>query len=259
MSQWIERSADEDAVAALIAEGETPLIARLLALRGVTAQTLEQYRRPKWSDLPPPDELPGIADAAAAVLAMLKSGRRIVIFGDYDCDGVCATAILVLVLRRLSEVLKASASPSAQVVAFIPRRLTEGYGLSEASVARMFEEYPDAAMVLTVDNGVNAVEHIASLKAKGMAVVVTDHHLPGEALPAADALVNPKVSAPSALEELCGAAVAYFLARQLFRLVREETGRDDVAGGMNGALLEMASLATVTDIMPLAGINARSC
>lgn len=248
---WVERQVDESAVASLVAAGESPLFARLLALRGVTDQTRELFRSPKWSDIPEPDELPGIAEAANAVLAMLKSGRKIVIFGDYDCDGLCATAILTLVLRRLSEVL----GVEADVAAFIPERLTEGYGLSDASVARMMDAHPDVAMLLTVDNGVNAVEQIAALKSQGIAVVVTDHHLPGETLPVADALVDPKVAAPPHLGELCGAMVAYFLARSLFRIVRSETGRDDVAGGMNGALLEMASLATVTDIMPLAGIN----
>ncbi len=248
---WIERSVDGSAVAGLTAAGETPLFARILAARGVTAETLARFRHPKWSDIPGPEELPRIPEAANAVLAMLKTGRKIVIFGDYDCDGVCATAILTLVLRRLSDVLGAG----AQIAPFIPERLTEGYGLSDASVARMLVAHPDAAMVLTVDNGVNAVEQIAALKRRGIAVVVTDHHLPGDTLPAADVLVDPKVAAPPHLGELCGATVAYFLARSLFRLVRDLTGRDDVAGGMNGALLEMASLATVTDIMPLVGIN----
>lgn len=248
---WVERQADESAVAGLVAAGESPLFARLLALRGVTAETRTLFRSPKWSDIPEPDELPGVVDAAREVIAMLKTGRKIVIFGDYDCDGLCATAILTLVLRRLALVL----GVKSQIVAFIPERLTEGYGLSDSSVSRMYEAHPDIAMLLSVDNGVNAVEQIAALKSKGVAVIVTDHHLPGETLPDADVLVNPKVSAPPHLDELCGAMVAYFLARELFRVVRAETGRDDVAGGMNGALLEMASLATVTDIMPLVGIN----
>lgn len=248
---WVERSADEAVVTKLIEAGETPLFARLLALRGVTADTLRVFRSPKWGDIPEPDELPGIADAARAVLDMLKTGRKIVIFGDYDCDGLCATAILTLVLRRLSAVL----GVDSQIATFIPERLTEGYGLSDASVARMLESNPDVAMVVTVDNGVNAIAQIDALKTKGISVVVTDHHLPGEELPAADVLVDPKVAAPPHLSELCGAMVAYFLARSLFRLVRDETGRDDVAGGMNGSLLVMGSLATVTDIMPLVGIN----
>ncbi len=251
---WVERSADVEIVAALIARGETPLVARLLALRGVTPETLDEFRSPKWSDLPPPDTLPGVAAAAGAVLDALKKGRKIVVFGDYDCDGLCATAILVLVLRRLAGVFGVE-NAEDRVAAFIPARLTEGYGLSDSSVARMLATHPDAAMIVTVDNGINAVEQIAALKARGLSVVVTDHHLPGETLPDADVVVDPKVNAPASLSELCGAAVAYFLARHLFRIVRDETGRSDVAGGLNGALLEMASLATVTDIMPLCGIN----
>lgn len=248
---WVERQVDASVVAGLEAAGESPLFARLLALRGVTADTREFFRNPQWSDIPEPGELPGVAEAAASVLERLKSGGKIVIFGDYDCDGLCATAILTLVLRRLADVLGVKSS----IEPFIPGRLTEGYGLSDASVARMLEEHPDIAMLLTVDNGVNAVEQIAALKTKGISVIVTDHHLPGDVLPDADVIVNPKVAAPEHLSELSGATVAYFLARALFRLVRAQTGRDDVAGGMNGALLEMASLATVTDIMPLIGIN----
>ena len=125
--------------------------------------------------------------------------------------------------------------------------------MNAASLARMLRENPDAGLVVTVDNGVNAVDEVAELSERGVDVVVTDHHLPGENLPAAVALVNPKVSAPARLGVLCGAGVAFMLANA----VVSEAKRLGMYSGpsVGGPLLVMAGLATVTDIMPLAGQN----
>ena len=223
------------------------IIARLLADRGITDEkSIADYFSPSLSNLSKPEELPGIAAAADAVLAAVQARRRIVVFGDYDCDGVCATAIAMKAIATLTD-------DPERVVPFLPDRLTEGYGMSDRSVARMLAENPDVGLVVTVDNGINSIEQVADLKAKGIATVVTDHHLPSPTLPEAEAIVDPKVAAPDHLANLCGAGVAFLLAN---RIMSEAKRRGLYAGeNIGGPLLVLAGLATVTDIMPLVGQN----
>ena len=219
------------------------IIRELLERRGISGEALESYLHPSISALAKPEELPGVIEAADVLLSAIAAGDEIVVFGDYDCDGVSATAILSTTLRAMG----------ARVSAFIPNRLTEGYGMSEASISRMLRENPGVRMIVTVDTGINTVDQVAELKTKGLSVVVTDHHLPGEVLPAADALVDPKVAAPPHLENLCGAGVAFLLAN---RVTAEAKRRGMYTGGsIGGPLLVLAGLATVTDIMPLLGQN----
>ena len=220
-----------------------PIVAKILALRGVSAAEVGEFLEPSLAGLADPCGLPGISEAAEAILPFVAARRPIAVFGDYDCDGVSATAILVLALRRLGAVVEP----------FVPERLAEGYGMSEASVARLLREQPDVALVITVDNGINSADCVRRLKEKGVAVVITDHHLPGAELPAADALVDPKVAAPRQFEDLCGAGVAFLLARRLVTRAKE-TGLY-TGGPVGGPLLVLAGLATVTDIMPLLGQN----
>ena len=221
----------------------SPIVAKLLEDRGITAADLEFYLQPTIDKLAKPEELPGIVEAADFILDSVVYRRKIVVFGDYDCDGICATAILSRTLRALG----------GTVSEFIPNRLTEGYGMSEASVARMLKDNPGVGLVVTVDNGINSVAEVTNLKRKWCSVVVTDHHLPGEELPDANAIVDPKVSAPEHLQDLCGAGVAFLLAN---RIVSEAKRRGIYKGpSVGGPLLVMAGLATVTDVMPLLGQN----
>ena len=225
------------------------LLTRLLAARGVSAADLPAYFKPDIRNLAAPEDLPGVVEAADIILAALADGRRIAVFGDYDCDGVCATAILLRCLRCLVTDGRAD----ERVVPFLPNRLDEGYGMTDAALARLLREHPDVGLVVTVDNGINSVTQVADLKGRGISVVITDHHLPGSEKPAADALIDPKVAAPASLEGLCGAGVAFFLAN---RVVSEAKRRGLYAGPcVAGPLLVLAGLATVTDIMPLRGQN----
>ena len=218
-----------------------PLVENLLRRRGI--EDFEKFLSPSLADCSRPEDLPGVIGAADAVLDAVCEHHPIVVFGDYDCDGICATAILVRTLTVLG----------ARVEPFLPDRLNEGYGMSEKSVARMLADNPDVRLVVTVDNGINSVEAIAELKSRGVETVVTDHHLPGPELPAALALVNPKVSAPKRLASLCGAGVALLLAQ---RLINEARRRGIYQGPpIGGPLLVLAGLATVTDIMPLLDDN----
>ena len=221
------------------------ILLRLLDARGLKGAALEAYLNPSLKDLAEPQSLPGIEAATEVILASVARKEKIVIFGDYDCDGISATAILMKTISAIA--------PEVPLAAFLPDRLTEGYGMSAPSLKRLLEEHGDVKLVVTVDNGINAVEPVAALRARGIRVVITDHHLPGETGPEADALVNPKVAAPAALESLCGAAVAYMLAGAL---VMEAKRRGLYVGApVAGPLLVLAALATVTDIMPLLGQN----
>lgn len=227
-------------------EGIPQFIVDILARRGICGEELERFFDPSLSRLESPEALPGAAKAAEDILSFVEKKRRIVVFGDYDCDGICATAILTNVLRAVS------ANRDA-IVPFLPKRLEEGYGMSEAAIRRMLLEVPDVSIVITVDNGIASVEQVRMLRARGIAVIVTDHHLPGEVLPEADVLVNPKVAAPASLSILCGAGVAFMLAGALVKQARE---RGLYAGpSLCAPLLVLAGLATVTDIMPLTGQN----
>ena len=140
------------------------ILKALLLRRGMSEEEISLYLKPSIADLPLPESLPGIAEASKVLCDALESRSRIVVFGDYDCDGVCAAAILMSALQALGAI----------VSAFLPERLQEGYGMSDASVARMLKEYPDVKLVVTVDNGINSVRQIADLKSRGINVVVTD-------------------------------------------------------------------------------------
>lgn len=245
MAVWRQRQADPDRVASLKALGHGDIVSRVLVLRGQDAQSVEEYLRPSLKRLAAPSELPGVERAADIIL---DQPGDVVVFGDYDCDGVSATAIMLSALNAIRPGCAA---------AFIPERLSEGYGMSDRAVGRMLKEHPDVKLVVTVDNGIGALKYVKALKARGVKVVVTDHHLAGDDLAelesAADALVNPKVAAPDKLSDLCGAGVAFILAGALVEKARQRGIYSGPAIG--GPLLVMAGLATVTDIMPLTGQN----
>lgn len=242
-ARWRERAHDEAQVDKLSAAGLAPVVARVLSARGLTADAVEEFFDPALARLARAADLPGITAAVEVILPFVAARREIVVFGDYDADGVCASAILVRTLRKLGGVADA----------FIPGRFTEGYGMTEASLSRLLEEHPDVALVITVDNGITAPREVESLKARGIAVVVTDHHLPGAELPASDALVNPRVETLPGCDGLCGAGVAFFLATALAQ-VAVARGMYD-GGKFSGPLLVLAGVATVADLMPLTDQN----
>ena len=224
---WRERRADETDEAraeAFRTAGLPPILARLLASRGVTEEGREAFLDPSLTRLARSDDLPGMTEAVQVILPFLHTKRKIVVFGDYDADGVCASAILVTALRRLG----------GNAEAFIPHRFGEGYGMTAASLERLWCEHADAALVVTVDNGISSPDEVAKLKVKGIRVVVTDHHLPGENLPKADALVNPRVQSCPGSADLCGAGIAFFLASALAQAATEKglyTGPSLKGGG----------------------------
>ena len=243
MAPWRERAADPSVTQALEKKGLSRILARILASRGLSPDDLESFLDPALSRLAEATSLPGVSDAVNTIIEFVASRRKIVVFGDYDADGVCATAILVRTIRILGGVADA----------FIPERFTEGYGMTDASLSRLFSEHPDMALVVTVDNGITAPREVEALRARGIAVVVTDHHLPGPELPVPDALVNPRVASSPGCENLCGAGVAFFLAAALAKEAKNRGIHD--GGKFSGPLLVLAGLATVADLMSLTGQN----
>ncbi|HVW19194.1 MAG TPA: single-stranded-DNA-specific exonuclease RecJ, partial [Solirubrobacteraceae bacterium] len=184
------------------------------------------------------DEFGGMREAVELIGRHLCAGAPIVVHGDYDVDGVCATAIAVRALRSLD----------ADVGWFLPSRAEDGYGLSRATVERLAAR--GTALLVTVDCGITAVDEVAAARAAGIDVVVTDHHAPrADGLLPDAPIVHPRVGGyPCA--DLCATAVAWMLARALLRAA----GRDPAEADVD---LDLVALATVADCVPLAGENRR--
>ncbi len=195
--------------------------------------------------LQPPTGMADLDRAVAALAPALRAGQRIVVVGDYDADGATATALMVLALRRLAA---ACGSDPECIDSFIPDRFSLGYGLSEAVVERLVPLGPD--WLITVDNGVSSLEGVAAAQEAGMGVVVTDHHSPGESLPAADAVVDPlRADDHFPSTALAGVGVAWYLALSLQRTLERD-------GALQGAvslleLLDLVAVGTVADLVPL--------
>ncbi|HTS01364.1 MAG TPA: single-stranded-DNA-specific exonuclease RecJ, partial [Thermoanaerobaculia bacterium] len=188
----------------------------------------------------------GLPEAVERLAATAARGGRIVVFGDYDCDGIGALAILTTALRRLG----------ADARAFIPHRLHDGYGLRAPALRRALEEHEPEGIV-TVDCGITAVETVAEATGRGVYVVVTDHHLPPAALPEGAVLVDPKLpGCRYPFKELCGAGLAWKLSEALLIHSGARAGVDASARRRwLASLAKIAALSTVADMVPLTGEN----
>ena len=214
-----------------------PVVQRIFAARGVFEPMQAEHR---LSRMLPPQQLGGIDAAVALLIEAIAGDWSIVIAGDYDCDGATGTAVAVRGLRMLG---------ARQVSYAIPNRFVHGYGLSPALVQSL---NPRPQLIVTVDNGVASVAGVAVAKALGIRVIVTDHHLPGEQLPAADAMVNPNLSGdgfPS--KALAGVGVMFYLLLALRSRMRESGVFGEGMGPDLSTLLDLVALGTVADLVPL--------
>jgi len=219
--------------------GVHPVLRRVYAARGVGAPSAIPSR---LADLLPPDTLGGI-DAAARLLAeAVRTDRRIVVVGDFDCDGATGVAVGVRGLRMLG----------ARHVAFqVPHRVLHGYGLTPGLVDAMEPLRPE--LVVTVDNGIACHAGIAAAKARGWDVLVTDHHLPGPKLPPADVIVNPNVPGDGfASKALAGVGVLFYVLLATRRRLREAGPGADADLSQ---LLDLVAVGTVADMVPLDANN----
>jgi len=245
--RWDEAGVNETAVRSLAeALGLSGPVARVLVARGVsTPEEAAVFLGPDLkTHLAGPFEFPGVRAAAERLWAAVRASREIVVFGDFDADGVAAAAVLVTALRKIGG--------TAEV--FLPARDTEGYGLTFAALNRCLAERVQLpGMLVTVDCGIGAVAEVAHLRGLGIEVIVTDHHEPGAELPSAEVIVNPLLGASPGAEHLCGAGVAFKVAHALAELGKANGWYQGKPFG--GELLTAVGLATVTDVVPLTGEN----
>ena len=239
-ARWILPEAPDPAVVRSLCD-ELMLpepICRLLALRGHSpAESAKRYLRPRLDQLLPPEQLLDLGRAVDRLVRAIRGGETILVHGDYDVDGISSTTLLTRAFRALG----------GTVVPFIPRRLADGYDLTDAGVRAARDA--GATVVVTRDCGTSAVAPVAALQSAGVDVIISDHHLPGGDLPNAFAILNPKrPGCGSEDKDLAAVGVAFKLALAVTRALG---GNENVVFGM----MDLVALATIADIAPLRGEN----
>lgn len=227
--------------AALLPQALHPVLARVYAARGaLDAASIA----PRLAALHPPQGFSGMAAAVALLGDVLAHDGRILIVGDYDCDGATGIAVGVRGLRMLG---------ARHVDYAVPNRFVHGYGLSPALVATLAQA-PD--LLITVDNGIAALDGVLAARARGCRVLVTDHHLPGAALPVADAILNPNLPGETfASRALAGVGVMFYLLLGLRAALRAQGHYRDGREPDLTPLLDLVALGTVADLVPLDANN----
>lgn len=224
----------------------SPLLAQCLLNRGFSEpEPISRFLEPRLKNLDDPFLLPNMRAAVERLCAARERNELVVIFGDYDVDGVTSTTLLVEFLRSLGW----------KVESYLPHRMEEGYGLSQSGVENCLAKFP-AKLLLAVDCGSTAVETIRWLNERGVDVLVLDHHQVSDPAPAACALVNPQLGLPTApsFRELCSVGLAFKLAHALVK-----HGRTAGLPGTDTAdirpFLDLVALGTIADLVPLTGEN----
>lgn len=217
-----------------------PILARIYAQRGI--ESTEQLERGLKYMLPL-DQLKGIESAAELLAEAISEQQRILIIGDFDCDGATSSALAVRALRMLG---------ATQVDYLVPNRFEYGYGLTPEIVAVAAERTPD--LIVTVDNGISSIDGVAAANQRGIRVLVTDHHLQGHELPAAAAIVNPNQQGdtfPS--KNLAGVGVIFYVMLGLRAVLREMGwfAEQEMTEPNLAELLDLVALGTVADVVPL--------
>jgi len=219
------------------AAGLSPLVTQLLFNRGIiTPSQVRSFLGTDESLLADPFLLTDMSRAVSRLYRALLSGETIAVYGDYDVDGITATAILV----------KGFSCLGSQAVPYIPHRLAEGYGLKSAALEQLREQ--GISLVVTVDCGITAVSQVEKAGRRGLDIIITDHHTPPVDLPPALALINPRLSGSAyPCKDLTGAGVAFKLLQALFQSLGRESELD--------GLFDLVALGTIADIAPLFGEN----
>ena len=202
---------------------------RLLLGRGMSEDSLYDYVHPSLDKLSSPYEIDGMKEAVARIEKAIKNKEKVLIYGDYDCDGICAISTLMLYLRD-----------KLNVFYFIPDRNKDGYGISIEALEKILA-YHSPKLVITVDTGITAIDEVEYLKSRGIETIVTDHHEPQDKIPDC-IVVDPKV-ARKGFYDLCGAGVA-------LKLVEALGGREEAK-----KYLDIVAIATIADVVPLKDDN----
>ncbi|GIW81654.1 MAG: single-stranded-DNA-specific exonuclease RecJ [Gemmatales bacterium] len=222
-----------------------PIVARLLLNRGMADPELaSRFLYTPFSGLRPPEELPGIGEAADRLFAAVQQKRRVCVYGDYDVDGLSGTAILWQCLHLLG----------TAVDYYIPHRLSEGYGLNAEALQQI--KATGASLVVTVDCGIASVKEAEEAKRLGLELIITDHHEPKERLPGADVIVHPRLAGSHyPFSALSGSGVAFKLA---WALCQRASGATKVTPKFREFLLDsvaLAALGIIADVVPLLDEN----
>ncbi len=244
--KWNLRAHDAQLVQSIErASGVSPVIAQLLALRGITRpEHVSSFLDLKMTGLRKPSELPGVDAAVDAIFESIDAKEKICIYGDYDADGMTSTAILYRCLKKLG----------TDVSYFVPNRLNDGYGVSNENLKKIQER--GAKLVVTVDCGITSVAEAKYATSIGLRMVITDHHHVGHELPDVAAIVHPGLPHdPYPFPGLCGAGVAFKLA---WALCQRRAGSEKLPESMRNflfAAVSLAAIGTVCDVVPLLDEN----
>ncbi|MSP91866.1 MAG: single-stranded-DNA-specific exonuclease RecJ [Myxococcales bacterium] len=251
---WVLHEPDPHAVAALTAAGHSPLLARLLALRGLrTPAAATAFLQPDLRSLPDPSTMADIDIAAARVADAVERGEKVCIYGDYDVDGITAAALL----HGLCEAI------GFAVEVFLPDRFRDGYGLHADRLQELCDR--GVTLVISVDCGTTAVAEIAAVRARGVDFIVCDHHQLGAVRPNATALLNPQrpeCGYPD--KDLSAVGIALVLC-QAVRRALDRRGWRRAGDGISAqrlelkGLVELAALGTIADVARLHGVNRVLC
>ena len=236
--RWLNSPVDSESVARLVREVKvSPLVARLLTQRGLAEPAAAHaFLHPSLAQLHPPERMAGMREAVERLGRALAAREKILIYGDYDVDGTMAVVVLLTALRRLG----------AEVEAYVPHRLTDGYGMRvpvvEEAAANGFR------VVISVDTGIREHTVLARARELGVDCIVTDHHLPDGHLPPACAILNPRRPDCSYPEKsLAGVGVAFKLAQVLLG--------DKMTEKLLQSYLKVVAIGTIADVVPLLGEN----
>lgn len=246
--QWIVKEAVSEGpdLEALASELRVPeALLRILAQRGyLEKEAISFFLGPKLENLSDPRELPNMEEAVARIWRAIDNEESILVFGDYDVDGLTSSALLVRILTALG---------ADSVDTYIPNRLTEGYGFSEDALKRCLSN-SDPDLIITVDCGTNALDSVRYAHSQGVDTVVTDHHQPSQKIAAAVAVVNPKIVPDSRHSTLAGVGVAFKLCQALLDQGRREK-RPDLEMIEMQRYSDLAAIGTIADVVPLRDEN----
>ena len=237
LKEWIVRAETAGGTALARELGTAPIIGQILWNRGLqTAEAARAFLHPEDEPYCDPFLMMDMERAAHRILEAIHVGEQIVVYGDYDVDGMTSTTLLMKNIRALG----------GMVSYYIPNRFTEGYGLNGAALRQIAAE--GCGLLVTVDCGISSADVVAQMDG-AMDIIITDHHLPGAALPPAYAVINPhRADCPYPFKELAGVGVAFKLVQALWQLEEERLYADD---------LDIVALGTVADLVPLVGENRK--
>jgi single-stranded-DNA-specific exonuclease len=247
-TRWRLRPHEPARIDALSREANlSPLVAQLLINRGIDEPARARaFLDARLNGLHDPESLPGAVEAADRIVRAIRERKKIVIYGDYDVDGVCGTSILWACLRLAG---------AGDVEYYIPHRVDEGYGVNPEALRRLASEHK-AELVITVDCGISAVREAALARELGIEFIITDHHTIGTDVPVADVVVHPRLAGSRyPFGDLCGAAVAFKLAWQVCKSFGDGKKASPHLRDFLVRSIGLVALATVADVVPLGEEN----